>query len=100
MGYRLFSLVTKVGGLGGFLASVRAIGVVQPPGIKVSAEETVRGGADGSFFFFGGGTKPSSVEPSLAPKAVPIQRVAMSRGVSFICIPLYTFLLVGVINIG
>lgn len=80
-----------MGGFGGFLASVLAIGVVQPPGIKVSAEETVRGGADGSFFFFGGGTNPSSFEPSLAPKVVPIQRVAMSIGVSFICIPLYTF---------
>tara|TARA_R110002051_G_C8696801_1_gene493813 strand:- start:1179 stop:1445 length:267 start_codon:yes stop_codon:yes gene_type:complete len=70
--------------LGGFLASVRAIGVVQPPGIKVSAEETVRGGADGSFFFFGGGTNPSSVEPSLAPKQVPIHKVAAMRWVNFI----------------
>ena len=77
-------MVTKVGGFGGFLASVRAIGVVQPPGIKVSAEETVRGGADGSFFFFGGGTNPSSFEPSLAPKAVPIHKVATIRWVNFI----------------
>ncbi|MHA1941451.1 MAG: hypothetical protein ACW99F_00410 [Candidatus Hodarchaeales archaeon] len=67
----------RVGGFGGFLASVLAIGVVQPPGIKVSAELTVLGGADGSFFL-GGGTKPSSLDPSPA-KQVPTIRVIVNN---------------------
>jgi hypothetical protein len=71
----VLSFVTNVGGLGGFFASVRAIGVVHPPGINVSAELTVRGGADGSFFCLGGGTNPGSVEPSFTARDVPVQRV-------------------------
>lgn len=74
------SLVTSVGGFGGFLASVRAIGVVQPPGINVSADDTVRGGAEGNFFALGGGTKPASVDPSpSAANTVPEHRVAVSK---------------------
>jgi hypothetical protein len=58
------TLVTRTGGTGGFLASVRDIGVVHPPGMKVSADDTERGGAGGSFFSRGGGTNPGSDEPS------------------------------------
>jgi len=73
------SFVTSTGGFGGFLASVRDIGVVHPPGMNVSAEETERGGAEGSFFFLGGGTKPGSFEPSPA-NTVPAQSVAATNG--------------------
>ena len=77
--YLSFSFVTSTGGRGGFLASVRDMGVVQPPGINVSADDAVRGGAGGSFFFLGGGTKPASVDPSPA-STVPPHRVAAKIG--------------------
>ena len=41
-----------------------------------SDELAVRGGAGGFFFDFGGGTKPSSLEPSPAQSTVPLQSVA------------------------
>ena len=72
-------MVTRVGGRGGFLASVLAIGVVHPPGMKVSAEETVRGGAGGSFLSIGGGTNPGSPVPSPAARQVPAQSVNNSN---------------------
>jgi hypothetical protein len=72
--------VTRTGGVGGFLASVRDIGVVHPPGINVSAEETERGGAGGSFFSRGGGTKPGSSDPSPASTDVPAHSVAAKTG--------------------
>lgn len=65
------SLVMRTGGRGGFLASVLDIGVVQPPGINVSADDTARGGAGGRTLR-GGGTNPGSVEPS-DPSAVEAQ---------------------------
>tara|TARA_R110000822_G_scaffold110654_6_gene240987 strand:- start:19374 stop:19619 length:246 start_codon:yes stop_codon:yes gene_type:complete len=66
--------VINVGGFAGFFASVLAMGVTQPPGMNVSAELTVLGGAAGSFLSFGGATKPSSLDPSPA-KAVPTHNV-------------------------
>lgn len=70
------SLVTRVGGRGGFLASVRDIGTEHPPGMKVSADETARGGAGGSFFV-GGATNPGSSEPSPARQGTAQARSAM-----------------------
>jgi len=86
--YLVLSLVTSVGGFGGFLASVRAMGVVHPPGINVSADDTVRGGAEGNFFAFGGGTKPGSLDPSPAARAVPEHRVAANSELN----PIMSFL--------
>ena len=71
----------KTGGRGGFLASVRAMGVTgqQQQANKVSADEEVRGGAGGFFISLGGGTKPLWSLPSLAARIVPEQRVAASK---------------------
>ena len=82
--------MTKTGGLGGFFASVLDIGVVQPPGIKVSADEAVLGGAGGILGFNGGGTNPGSSDPSDA-KTVPAHNVATKSGsvYFFIIFPFY-----------
>ena len=50
----------RTGGCGGFLASVRDIGVTgqQQQARTVSEEEAVRGGAGGFFNSRGGGTNP------------------------------------------
>lgn len=79
-------LVTSTGGRGGVLASVLDIGVVQPPGIKVSADETDLGGAGGSIFARGGPTNPDSSDPSPAQRVV-LRRVTTNR-VLFIDPPL------------
>jgi hypothetical protein len=72
--------VIKMGGVGGFFASVRDIGVTgqQQQARTVSAEEAVRGGAGGFFSSRGGGTNPCSPVPSPAERRVPVQRVAAS----------------------
>ncbi|MCX6998261.1 MAG: hypothetical protein NTV49_14550, partial [Kiritimatiellaeota bacterium] len=77
------SFEINTGGAGGIFASVRAAGVQQPPAIKVSAEETSRGGADGSFNSWGGGTKPGSLLPSPAANAVPTHRVIVNAGTMY-----------------
>ena len=83
------SFEIKTGGAGGFLASVRAAGTQQPPAIQVSAEETLRGGADGSLIWCGGGTNPASSLPSPAANAVPTHRViAIAGTVYFMLSPL------------
>ena len=71
------SFVISTGGCGGFLASVRDIGVTgqQQQASTVSEEDAVRGGAGGFLSSFGGATKPCSPVPSPA-KMVPAQRVA------------------------
>lgn len=84
MDYSL-SLIMSAGGTGGFLASVRAIGVEQPPAMKVSAEETLLGGAGGSFFSWGGATKPGSSLPSPA-KANPAIIVTANVGMLYFMI--------------
>jgi len=58
----------STGGCGGFFASVRAIGATgqQQQAKRVSADEAVRGGAGGFFGSRGGGTNPSSSDPSPA----------------------------------
>ena len=67
----------NVGGCGGFLASVLAMGVTgqQQHGSSVSAEVMVLGGAGGGVRFSGGGTNPSSSDPSPVPKTVPVHNV-------------------------
>jgi len=72
----------STGGCGGFLASVRDIGVTgqQQQASMVSAEEAVRGGAGGFLRLTGGGTNPGSSEPSPALSAVPEHNVAASNG--------------------
>jgi hypothetical protein len=74
----------REGGWGGFLASVRAIGVTgqQQQGSVVSADEMVRGGAGGGVRPLGGGTNPGSSEPSPA-KVVPMHNVATSIGTTY-----------------
>jgi len=74
----------SVGGLGGFLDSVRAIGVVQPPGMNVSALEAVLGGAGGSRGSTGGATNPGSPDPSLAYILVPNNKVVANNGNIFL----------------
>jgi len=66
--WSLLNLVMSTGGCGGFFASVRAIGVTgqQQQAKSVSAEDAVRGGAGGFCGSRGGGTKPSSSDPSPA----------------------------------
>jgi hypothetical protein len=71
--------------LGGFLASVLLIGVVHPPGINVSAEDTDLGGAEGSFFALGGATNPFSLDPSPA-NTVPAHKVIATNTVHFLFI--------------
>ena len=69
--------VIKTGGCGGFLASVRAMGVTgqQQQASMVSEEDAVRGGAGGFFMSAGGATNPGSLLPSPA-KRVPVHIVA------------------------
>jgi hypothetical protein len=82
--------VTRTGGCGGFLASVRANGATgqQQHAITVSADDDVRGGAGGRRGLRGGGTKPGSSVPSLA-STVPTHSVAASIAVTvffvFVC---------------
>ena len=78
-------MVISVGGFGGFFDSVRDIGVVHPPGMNVSAEDAVRGGAGGSLGATGGATNPGSSVPSPAI-TVPAQSVAASIGSIFLFI--------------
>ena len=72
--------VIRIGGCGGFFASVRDMGVTgqQQHARTVSAEEATRGGAGGFFISRGGATKPCSPVPSPAARIVPVQRVAAS----------------------
>jgi hypothetical protein len=79
LGSNYFSFAIKAGGTGGFFASVLAIGWQQPPAIYVSDEETLRGGAEGSFFAWGGATKPCSSLP-LPAKETPAIRVTATAG--------------------
>ncbi len=75
-------LVINTGGCGGFLASVRDMGVTgqQQQASIVSADEAVRGGAGGFLRSTGGGTNPGSSDPSPAPRTVPEHSVAARRG--------------------
>ena len=69
-----------IGGMGGFFASVRDMGVTGQQlqqANKVSAEAATRGGGGGFFISRGGGTKPASPVPSPA-RRVPVHRVAAS----------------------
>jgi hypothetical protein len=70
--------VTSTGGFGGFLASVRDWGATgqQQQACMDSEELAVRGGAGGFLRSLGGGTKPSSVDPSPAHSTVPVHKVA------------------------
>ena len=72
-------LVIRIGGCGGFLASVRDMGVTgqQQQARTVSAEDATRGGAGGFFISRGGATNPFSPVPS-PESSVPVQRVAAS----------------------
>ena len=74
--------VTRTGGCGGLLASVRAIGVTgqQQHAKTVSAEADVLGGAGGWRRSRGGGTKPGSPVPSPA-NTVPTHNVAANAAV-------------------
>jgi len=85
-------LETRTGGCGGFLASVRDMGVAgqQQQAMAVSAEAAVRGGAGGFFKSRGGGTNPFSPVPSPASN-VPVQKVA-ARIVRKTCLPLMMFM--------
>ena len=60
-----FNFVIKIGGCGGFFASVLAWGVTgqQQQGSVVSAEDIERGGAFGGERVTGGATNPGSSEP-------------------------------------
>ena len=75
-------LVIKTGGVGGFLTSVRDIGVMQQQQQACidSAEDVVRGGAGGGWRSRGGGTKPLSPVPSVA-STVPVHKVAAKAAV-------------------
>jgi len=80
-----------MGGCGGFLASVRDIGVTgqQQQASTVSAEDATRGGAGGFFISRGGGTKPASPVPS-PEMTVPVQRVAASAAlITFFAVELF-----------
>lgn len=79
MSYPLI-FVIKTGGVAGFFASVREHAVTHPPGTNVSADEIDRGGAGGDLGLAGGGTKPSSEDPSPA-RAVPAHNVRINSGV-------------------
>lgn len=74
--YQCLILTTTVGGLGGFLASVRVKGVTgqHEQQSSVSAELEVRGGGGGSCLSVGGGTNPASSDPSPA-NTVPVHNV-------------------------
>ena len=82
--YQSFNFTIKVGGWGGFFASVRACGVTgqQQQGSVVSAELIVRGGAGGGFLPEGGDTNPSSSLPSPVAKTVPMHNVDANSMVS------------------
>lgn len=73
----------KTGGWGGFLASVRDIGVTgqQQQASTVSPEEATLGGAGGLILSAGGGTNPGSLLPSPA-RSVPVQKVAAREAVA------------------
>ncbi len=81
--------MSRTGGWGGFLASVRDIGVAgqQQQPSKDSAEEAILGGGGGFFISLGGATNPGSPVPSPEIK-VPVHNVAASAAD-------ITFLLVG-----
>lgn len=66
------------------MASVRAMGVVHPPGRNTSADDTVLGGAGGNFLSTGGGTNPGSPVPSPAANTVPAHKVKARMDI-FIC---------------
>ena len=77
----------KTGGCGGFLASVRDMGVTgqQQHASTVSADEATRGGAGGFFISRGGGTNPGSELPSPAETIVPVQSVkAIADEIAFL----------------
>lgn len=76
-----FNFVISVGGLGGFLDSVLDRGVVHPPGIKVSEELAVLGGAGGSLGSLGGATNPASSVPSPAKAIIGI---SVKKSLAFI----------------
>ena len=77
------NLLINAGGAGGFLASVLAAGVQQPPAIHVSALATERGGAEGNLVWWGGATKPGSSLPS-PPNASPAHIVNANIALFFI----------------
>lgn len=83
-------MTTTQGGFGGFFASVLVNGVTgqHEQQSKVSALEEVLGGGGGSFLSAGGGTNPSSFEPSPA-KTVPAHKVNPSNSFIFISPPYY-----------